>query len=104
VGRDIGGSVWRIPAALDSANLNADFISLNFVEDELSFGVVEQTVSVASLLNGDDIHETSGEFGIGSDTPIDFDESLLGDIVDFFVRQSVLQAIPNNQAQRNGFE
>jgi len=104
VGGDVGGAVWRIPSALDAADLDADFISLNFVEDEFTLGVVQQTVFVAGLLNSDDIHETSGEFGVGADAAINFDESLSGDVVDFFVRQSVLQTVPNDQAQGDGFE
>ena len=73
-------------AKLDALNL----LSGDAVDGETALGIVDQAEVLAGLLDGDDIHETGGEGGIGADLAVDLDEALLDDGLDLVTVKSVL--------------
>jgi hypothetical protein len=52
------------------------------VDGETSLGVVDETEVLAGLLDRDDVHESSGEGGVGADLAVDLDEALHDDGLD----------------------
>lgn len=80
-------------AKLDALNLSELVLCLlsgDAVDGETALGVVDQAEVLAGLLDGDDVHETSGEGGIGADLAVDLDEALLDDGLDLVTVKSVL--------------
>ena len=65
--------------SLDLAELVLSFLGLDPVDGEAALGVVDQTEVLASLLDGDNIHEASWVGGIGADLAIDLDQPLHDD-------------------------
>lgn len=61
---------------LDLAQLVFGLLGGNTVDGEAALCVVNETEVLASLLNGDDIHESSGVCGVGADLAIDLDQAL----------------------------
>lgn len=81
---------------LDTADL-AEFIASLLLRDtmdgEATFGVVNETEVLASLLNGDDIHETSREGGVSADLAVDLDEPLHDDGLGLATVQRILEPV-----------
>jgi len=76
--------------SLDFAQLVFRLLSLNSVDGEAALGVVDQTEVLASLINADDIHESSWVCGIGSDFSIDLDQALHDNGLGFACVESIL--------------
>jgi hypothetical protein len=69
------------------------------VDGESAFGIVDQTEVFASLVNGDDIHETGRIGNIGADFAIDLDETLHQDSIRLTAVQGILQAVSKEDDQ-----
>lgn len=78
---------------LDLAELELSLLSLDAVDGEAALGVVDETEVLAGLLERDDVHETSGEGGVGADLAVNLDQTLHHDGLDLTTVESVLQTI-----------
>ncbi|KAI6775393.1 hypothetical protein HG530_002151 [Fusarium avenaceum] len=84
---------------LDLAQLVLSLLGLNSVDGETALGIVDKTEVLASLLDGDDVHEAGGEGGIGSDLAVDLDKSLHQDGLDLTVVEGILEAVSDEDDQ-----
>lgn len=78
---------------LDLAELELSLLGLDAVDGEAALGVVDETEVLAGLLERDDVHETSGEGGVGADLAVDLDQALHHDGLDLATVESVLQTV-----------
>jgi len=91
-------------ASGDSSNLAKlvlGLISRNSLKNKSSLGIVEESEVLSSLLDGDNILESSGVSRIGSDLSVDLDESLHDDLRDFVSSKGVFQSVSqqNNEGK-----
>lgn len=84
---------------LDLAKLVLSLLSLDSVDGESALGIVDKTEVLASLLDGDDVHETGGVGGIGADLAVDLDQSLHQDGLGLAVVESILEAVSDEDDQ-----
>ena len=70
------------------------------VDGEAALGVVDQAEVLARLLDGDDVHQSRGEGGVGADLAVNLDEALHEDGIDLAGVESVLQAVAEEDDQR----
>lgn len=78
---------------LDLAELELSLLGLDAVDGEAALGVVDETEVLAGLLERDDVHETSGEGGVGADLAVDLDQALHHDGLDLATVEGVLQTV-----------
>ena len=76
VGDDVWDFVGSNSLCLDLHKLDLGFGVLDFSESESSLDVVEHSVVLVGLDDGEDVHDADWEFSISSDFIIDFDASL----------------------------
>jgi len=95
VGDNVGDLVGSDGLLGDLAKLVLGFFLSDVSEDESSLNVVENSEKFTSLLNADDIHQTSGESGVLSDLTIDGNIAFLViyDQSDFSTSESVLKTV-----------
>ena len=86
---------------LDLAQLVLGLLGLNSVDGESALGIVDKTEVLASLLDGDNVHETGGVGGIGADLAVDLDQSLHQDGLGLAVVESILEAVSDEDDQRH---
>jgi len=79
--------------SLDLGQFVGSLLWCNSVDSESSFGVVDETEVLTSLLDGDDVHKTGWVGGIGADFSIDLDQPLHEDGLDFTSIESVLETV-----------
>lgn len=79
--------------ALDLAELVLGLLGRDAVDGEAALGVVDEAEVLASLLDGDDIHEAGRVGGIGADLVVDLDEALHQDGLGLTGVQGILEAI-----------
>jgi len=105
VGDDVRDLVGSDSLLSDLDELVFSFFLADVSEDESSLNVVEDSVQFTSLLDGDDVHETSGESGILSHLAIDGDVAFLvvDNHHDFSTSQSVLKTVLEDDGERKGF-
>lgn len=87
--------------ALDLAELVLGLLSLDAVDGETALRVVDEAEVLASLLDGDDIHESGGVGGVGADLSVDLDEALHHDGLGLACVESILQAVTDEDDQRH---
>jgi len=95
VGDNVGDLVGSDGLLGDLAKLVLGFFLSDVSEDESSLNVVENSEKFTSLLNADNIHQTSGESGVLSDLTIDGNIAFLViyDQSDFSTSESVLKTV-----------
>ena len=97
--RIVRNQEWDPAAAklntLDLGQLVLSLLSLDAVDGEATLGVVDETEVLAGLLEGDDVHETSGVGGVGADLAVNLDQTLHHDGLDLATVQGVLETIGN---------
>jgi hypothetical protein len=86
---------------LDLAELVLSLLGGDAVDGEATLGVVDETEVLASLLDRDDIHESSRVGGVGTDLAIDLDEALHDNGLGFATVQGVLEAVTDEDDQRH---
>lgn len=79
--------------SLDFSELVLGLCSLDSVNSESAFRVVNETKVLASLVDCDHIHETSWVVGVRSDLGVDLDQSLHNNLGDLSTIQSILQTV-----------
>ena len=100
---EVGDSLLTKLNTLDLTELVLSFLSSDSVDSETTLNVVDETEVLTSLLKGDDIHETSGESGVGSNLVVNLDKSLHEDRLDFTAVKSVLQTVSKEDNNRKRF-
>jgi len=105
VGNDVGDLVGADRLLGDLNKLVFAFFLADVSEDESSLNVVEDSEQFTSLIDGDNVHETSGESGVLSDLAIDSDVTFLvvDDHGDFSTSQSVLKTVLKDDSEGKGF-
>jgi len=78
----------------DLAQLVLGLLGSDPVHGEPSLHVVDHAEVLASLLDLDNIHESSGELGISAGLAVNLDEPLLQDGLDLLSVEGILQAVP----------
>lgn len=86
----VGNAALAKLDTLDLAELVLCLLSGDAVDGETALGVVDQAEVLASLLDGDDVHETGGEGAVGADLAVDLDEALLDDGLDLVTVKRIL--------------
>ena len=96
VSDDVGDFVGTNSLSLDLEEFVSGFSVLDLDEGETSLDVVEKTVVLASLGEGDGIHDADGELEVFSSFIIDFDPSLfiLNDEVGLAGSEGYFQVVP----------
>jgi hypothetical protein len=84
---------------LDLAQLVLGLLGLDAVDCEAALGVVDETEVLASLLDGDDVHEAGGVGHVGADLAVDLDETLHQDGPGLAVVEGILQAVADEDDQ-----
>jgi len=79
--------------SLDLAELVFGLLSLNSVDSETALGVVDKTEVLASLLDGNDIHEACWVCSVGADLAIDLDQALHDNGLGLTCVESILQTV-----------
>jgi hypothetical protein len=87
--------------ALDLAELVLGLLVLDAVDGEATLGVVDKTEVLASLLDGDNVHESGGVGDVGADLAVDLDQALVHDRLGLTVVESILQAVTDEDDQRH---
>ena len=100
VRNQVGNAALAKLDALALAELVLCLLSGDAVDGEAALGVVDQTEVLASLLNGDDIHETGREGAVGADLAVDLDQALLDDGLDLVAVKRILEAVAEEDNQR----
>jgi hypothetical protein len=102
VRNQVGNAALAKLDALDLAKLVLCLLSGDAVDGETALGVVDQAEVLASLLDGDDVHETGGEGAVGADLAVDLDQALLDDGLDLVTVKRILEAVAeeDDQGQR----
>lgn len=85
--------------ALDLAELVLGLLVLDAVDGEAALGIVDEAEVLAGLLDGDDVHESSGEGHVGADLAINLDETLHQDGAGLAVVERILEAIADEDDQ-----
>jgi hypothetical protein len=93
VRNQVGNSALAKLHTLDLSKLVLCLLIGDTVDGEASLGVVDEAEVLAGLLDGDDVHQTSGEGGVGADLAINLDETLHADLVDLASVEGILQAV-----------
>ena len=72
------------------------------MQDETSLDIVVDAEEFARLLDGDNIHESCGEGGIGAHLAVDLDQTLVDDLCHLRTGQGVLQLVTEDEDDRQG--
>lgn len=86
--------------ALDLTELVLGLLGLDAVDGEAALGVVDETEVLASLVDGDDVHEAGGVGHVGADLAVDLDEALHEDGAGLAEVEGVLEAVAEEDNQR----
>jgi hypothetical protein len=100
VRNQVGNAALSELHTLDLAELVLCLLVCYPVDSEATLGVVDQAEVLASLLDGDDIHQSRGESGVGADLAVNLDEALHEDGIDLAGVESVLQTVAEEDDQR----
>merc|ERR1719376_112172 len=93
------GNILRSSLDLtDAAQLVLGLSCGDAVHDEPALDVVDDAEVLASLLNLDNVHEASGELGVGPELAIDLDQALLTDSLHLLHGEGILQTVPQEQS------
>jgi hypothetical protein len=87
--------------ALDLAQLVLGLLVLDAVDGETALGVVDEAEVLASLLDGDDVHEAGGVGDVGADLAVNLDQALHHDGLGLAVVEGVLEAVAHEDDQRH---
>jgi len=97
VGNQIGDSSWAGGNLNDTAELIFSLFGSDFVEDEATLDVVQDSEIVIGLFDGQDVHEAGWIFDVSADTTINFDETLHDDLGNLTSSKGILELIPEDK-------
>lgn len=101
VGTDEGNSTRSNLSALDLAKLVSSFLGLDAVKGEAALDVVKQAELLVRAVDGDNIHETSGEGLVRADLSIHRHEALHEDLGYLATGQGILEAVTEEDHKRD---
>ena len=78
------------------------YLACDPVNNEPALDVIDEPEVLASLLNLDDIHESSGELGIGPDLAVNLDQPLLEDGLNLLAGQGIAKPVPQEDGNGHG--
>jgi hypothetical protein len=96
----VGNSALAKLHTLDFAELVCGLLSSYPVDGVATLGIVDEAEVLASLLECDNVHEAGGVGRIGADLAVNLDETLHEDGLDLARVEGVLQAISEEDHQR----
>jgi MoaA/NifB/PqqE/SkfB family radical SAM enzyme len=100
VRNQVGNAALAELHTLDLAELVLCLLVCYPVDGEAALGVVDETEVLAGLLDGDNVHQSRGEGGVGADLAVNLDEALHEDSIDLAGVESVLQTVAEEDDQR----
>lgn len=100
VRNQVGNSALAQLDALDLAELVLCLLVGYSVDGEAALGVVDETEVLARLLNGDDVHQSRGECGVGADLAVNLDETLHKNGIDLACVERILQPVTEEDDER----
>jgi hypothetical protein len=100
VRNQVGNAALAELHTLDLAELVLCLLVCYPVDGEAALGVVDETEVLAGLLDGDNVHQSRGEGGVGADLAVNLDEALHEDGIDLAGVESVLQTVAEEDDQR----
>jgi hypothetical protein len=100
VRNQVGNAALAELDSLDLAELVLCLLICDAVDGEAALGVVDQAEVLASLLDGDDVHQPRGEGGVGADLAVDLDEALHEDGIDLAGVERILQPVTEEDDER----
>lgn len=89
--------------SLDLAQLVLSLLGLDAVDGEATLGIEDKTEVLASLLDGNDVHETGGVGHVGADLAVNLNETLHEDGLGLAVVQGVLEAVTQEDDEGQAF-
>lgn len=98
----VGNSATSELDTLDLAELVLCLLICYPVDGEAALGVVDEAEVLASLLDGDDVHQSRWEGGVGADLAVDLDEALHEDGVDLTRVERILEAVAEEDDEGEG--
>ena len=102
VGNDLGDTTGTELNLLNLEELVGGLLGGDAVDDESALDIVEDTEVLARLLDRDNVLETGGVGGVGSDLVVNLDQTLGGDRVDLTAVEGVLQPVSEEDLQNRG--
>jgi hypothetical protein len=102
VRNQVGNSALAELNTLNLAELVLCLLVCYPVDGEAALGVVDETEVLASLLNGDDVHQSRGEGAVGADLAVDLDQALHEDGVDLAGVERILETVAEEDDERKG--
>lgn len=99
VGGDGGDLLQGQLLSLDTAQLELGLLLGDAVQHKAALGIEQQTESVTSLGDLNNIAETSGEVGIGADLAVNLNVLLHADHLGLLTGQSVFKSVSKDQDQ-----
>ena len=100
VGNNVRNTLLTELNTLNLTELVLSLLTSDSVDSKATLDVVDKTEVLAGLLKRNDIHETSGVSGVGSDLVVDLDKSLHEDRLNLTAVKSVLQTVSEENDQR----
>lgn len=97
------GGLLSSASSDNTQQLDVGFLVLNTVQDKATLGIVQQAELLVSLLNGDNVLETSGVIHISSDLAVNLDQTTHDNSQDFTTSQGVFQAVAEDEGQGQAF-
>lgn len=99
MGNDVGNTLGTKLMLSHLKELESSLLGGDSVDGESALNIVEETEVLARSLDGNDIHETSGEGLVSPDLAVDLDESLLNNSRDFTASKSILQTVSEEDSE-----
>jgi len=84
---------------LDTAKLVAGLFGGDSVDDESALGVVDETEVLVGLVDGDDVHVSSGVLDIGSYLAVDLDHAAHHDLHALLAAKSVVESVTDEDGE-----
>lgn len=105
VGDDVGDLVLAHRLSLDRAELEGSLLSVDLVSLVATLGIEQDSEVLASLLDGDDVHNAKRETRVSSDFVVNLDQSFLisDDLHGLLTAESVAQSVSEEDGKGDAF-
>ena len=87
----------------NTAKLVGSLLLVDTVKNKASLGIKQETESVTTLFEFNDIHESGGEVVVGTDLAVYLDTTLHADLDAFLVGECVLESVTEDDADWEAF-
>jgi hypothetical protein len=100
VGSDVRNTLRAGLLALDLTQLVRALLLSDEVQHEAALDIIQKSEGFLGALDGNDVHEASGERGVSAHLPVDLHEALHQDGVRLCAGERILQAIAQDERER----